>query len=90
MSSMGIPGGEEDSLEVAAKEDRAKLGAALIVRAFRDYVQTRHGQPDPRCIAARRFLHPAGRRCHARWRVGVVNEPQNESSWGDVVKLGRR
>jgi hypothetical protein len=49
---MGIPGDEEDSLEVAAKEDRATLGAALIMRAFRDYVQTRHGQPDPRCIAA--------------------------------------
>jgi hypothetical protein len=72
MSSMGILGGEEDSLEVAAKEDRAKLGAALIVRAFRDYVQTRHGQPDPRCIAARRFLHPAGRRCEVFMLAGAL------------------
>jgi hypothetical protein len=92
MSSMGIPGGEEDSLEVAAKEDRAKLGAALIEGVSRL-------RPDE-TRAARSSLHSSAplsasggstvRGVHARWRVGVVNEPQNESSWGDVVKLGRR
>ena len=67
MSSMGIPGDEEDSLEFAAKEDRATLGAALIMRAFRDYVQTRHGQPDPRCIAARRGACDVTRKTQTKW-----------------------